>query len=105
MRVALPTSSLPLRRHAIPRQPLLILLALLWCGSVWASPPRRPFADSYSAQQAERPRTYDLQHVLLHLRLNDANKSVAGTSTLVLRPLQPGLEQIEVDSAELQIQS
>src|SRR3990172_4651110 len=100
------TKVVPLRRsEEVLQQLLLLLFALLWCGSVWASPPRRPFADSYSTHQAERTRTYDLQHVLLRLRLDETNQSVAGTSTLALRPLQPGLEQIEVESAELQIQS
>ncbi|MBI4464251.1 MAG: HEAT repeat domain-containing protein [Acidobacteria bacterium] len=105
MRTSFQTSPSRLRRLTHPRQLPLLLLLLLLCVSLRASPPRRPFADSYSKHQAERQRTYDLQHILLQLRLDEQNRSVAGTSTLVLQPLQSGLKQIEVDSAELQIQS
>ncbi|OFV98845.1 MAG: hypothetical protein A3H28_00370 [Acidobacteria bacterium RIFCSPLOWO2_02_FULL_61_28] len=64
---------------------------------------RKPFGDAYAKEHSERTRSYDLQHVLLNLTLDERRKSVAGTATLTLRPLSPGLETIEVDSAELRI--
>ncbi len=86
---------------------LSLLLALFpaagWSQYVPAA--RRPFGDSLAKVHAERVRSYDLQHIRLDLRLDERIQSVAGTSTLVLRPLQAGLETVEVDSAELRIQS
>src|SRR3990167_744196 len=64
---------------------------------------RKPFGDSYAKEHTERTRSYDLQHVLLNLTLDERRKSVAGTATLTLRPLGDGLETVEVNSAELRV--
>lgn len=96
-------------RRAARRVWLSILLGLVvfpaagWGQYVPAA--RRPFADAYAKEHPERIRTYDLEHVLLKLRLDEQLQSVAGTSTLSLRPLRPGLETVEVDSVELCIAS
>ena len=66
---------------------------------------RRPFGDSFAKDHPERTRTYDLEHILLKVRLDERIQSVAGTSTLELRPLHAGLDTVEVDSAELRIHS
>jgi aminopeptidase N len=87
---------------------IFLLAAALVLGAGWAGAQqvtRKAFGDSLSRYQQERTRTYHLQHVLLNLTLDEHAKSVSGTSTLTLRPLHPDLETIEVDSAELQIQS
>ena len=66
---------------------------------------RKPFGDALSREHPPRARTYHLQHVLLKVALDERRKSVSGTSTLTLRPLAAGLQSVEVDSADLQIQS
>ncbi len=93
----------PLRR-GIAGVWLAVALAALGTSGLRAQPnARRPFADSLSRHHPERSRSYDLEHVLLKLTLDERRRSVAGTSTLTLRPLNPGLESVEVDSAELRI--
>ena len=86
-----------------------IFLGLVLCPAAgWAQylpVARRPFGDSFAMDHPERTRTYDLEHILLKLRLDERIQSVAGTSTLELRPLHPGLDTVEVDSAELRIHS
>ena len=66
---------------------------------------RKPFGDSYAKEHSERTHSFDLQHVLLKLTLDELRKSVAGTATLSLRPVSANLETIEVDSAELRVHS
>lgn len=99
----------PHRKSATLRFQLVLLLGMvLWLVPGWSqSTPaaRKPFGDATSREHPARVRSYDLQQVLLRLTLDERQKSVAGTSTLVLRPLHPGLEVVEVDSAELEIHS
>ena len=85
-----------------------IFLGLALCPAGWSQyfpVARRPFGDSFAKEHPERTRTYDLEHILLKLRLDERIQSVAGTSTLELRPLHSGLDTVEVDSAELRIHS
>ena len=97
-----PPGRFPRRRKFLRLLPLCLLL----CSSPLASQTgRRPFADPDSTHRPERARTYDLQHILLRLTLDEKAKSVSGTSTLTLQPLHPGLQIIEVDSGQLEIQS
>ncbi|OFW40642.1 MAG: hypothetical protein A3J28_01135 [Acidobacteria bacterium RIFCSPLOWO2_12_FULL_60_22] len=87
---------------------VLLLLFLIPAASGWSQSypaARKPFWDSFSKDHPERTRVYDLQHVLLKLTLDERRRSVSGTSTLVLRPLRAGLDTVELDSAELKIQS
>ena len=87
---------------------LSLLLAALVLGAGGAEAQqssRKPFGDPLSHYHAERSRSYHLQSVVLRLILDERQKSVSGTSTLSLRPLSPGMETIDVDSADLQIQS
>ncbi|MBI2817661.1 MAG: HEAT repeat domain-containing protein [Acidobacteria bacterium] len=88
-----------------------IATALLIVASLSATPlagqqvSRKPFGDSLSRYHQERRRTYDLEHILLNLTLDERQKTVSGSTTLTLRPLNPGLEAVEIDSAELKIRS
>ena len=99
----------------LKRQPLLLslfylasLLTIVLTVALPASAqqyPRRQFGDPLSKVHGERVRTYDLEHVLLRVTLNEKEKSISGTSTLTLLPLKPDMDTIEVDSAELEIHS
>ena len=85
---------------------VLVAALVLGAGGVDAQQSsRKTFGDSLSHYHAERSRTYHLQSFVLRLTLDERQKSVSGTSTLLLRPLGPGLDTIEVDSADLQIRS
>lgn len=67
------------------------------------------FAFSISAQTPKpnfnRARTFDVQHYILRVSFNRANKIVFGDTTVQLKPLKDGLTSIELDAADLNFES
>ena len=108
MRNQLAASRARTRRTALRVLLVLFLGMACWPVASWTQyypAARRPFVDAFAKEHPERSRSYDLEHVLLRVTLDESRQSVAGTSTLTLRPLHPRLETVEVDSAELRIHS
>lgn len=66
---------------------------------------RKPFGDASAARHWPRSRTYDLEHVKVELAFDWEKKELAGTATLRLAPINDGLERVDVDAAEMTIES
>ena len=66
-------------------------------------------AFSISAQTAKqnfnRVRTYDVQHYTIRVSFDRASKTVFGDTTVQLKPLQNGFNQIELDAANIKFDS
>lgn len=67
------------------------------------------FAFSISAQTSRpnfnRARTFDVQHYILRVSFDRANKVVFGDTTIQLKPLKEGFASIELDAADLDFES
>ncbi len=81
----------------------ILLLCLLLPVSGFGQTKR--FGDDLSTIHAARDRTYDVQHYALNITLDHPQKKIAGDVTITLQPINNGLSQVVLDSAELQIQS
>ena len=66
---------------------------------------RAPFNDARAKRHWPRSRSYDLQHVKVDINIDWEKKGVAGVSTLTLAPLNDGLTHLQVDAAEMKIES
>lgn len=53
----------------------------------------------------DRPRTYDVQHYVLRVKPDGASRSVAGDSTVTLKPITDGLRSVELDAVGLVFKS
>lgn len=53
----------------------------------------------------DRPRTYDVQHYLIRVSFDRAKKSIAGDTTVKLKPLTDGLSEVELDAVGLAFSS
>ncbi len=53
--------------------------------------------------QWPRDRVVDVRHILLELRLNVVERSIQGVATHTVTPLNDGLERVEFDAVEMQI--
>ncbi|MEJ7846817.1 MAG: M1 family aminopeptidase [Pyrinomonadaceae bacterium] len=64
---------------------------------------------SVSAQSVRpdfnRPQTYDVQHYILRVSFDRANKKVLGDTTVRLKPLKKGMNVLELDAAGLAFES
>lgn len=65
--------------------------------------PYKPFPDEHSFHHWGRDRHYDLIHTRVDITPDFETLSIAGTSTIRLRPLAAGLETVHIDGAELDI--
>jgi aminopeptidase N len=66
---------------------------------------RAPFNDPRVERHWPRSRGYDLQHVKVELNIDWEKRAVAGVSTLTLAPLNDGLTHLQVDAAEMKIET
>jgi len=66
---------------------------------------RAPFNDRRAERQWPRSRSYDLRHVKVELTIDWEKQAVAGVCTLTLAPLNDGLTHLQVDAAEMKIES
>ncbi len=48
-----------------------------------------------------RVRTYDVQHYVIRIRFDRANKTVFGDTTVSLKPLKTDFKTVELDAANL----
>ncbi len=66
-------------------------------------------AFSVSAQKVRpdfnRPQTYDVQHYIIRVSFDRANKTVIGDSTVILKPLEPDLRSVELDAVGIKFNS
>ncbi len=66
-------------------------------------------ASSIPAQSSKlnfnRTRTYDVQHYILRVSFDRANKIVFGDTTVQLKPLKDNFNRVELDAAEMKFES
>lgn len=75
------------------------------CGHEQGAAAARPFAFTTSPRHFERPRPFAIQHIALDLALDFEKKSVAGSTTLRLRRIDPEATRIELDAIGFTITS
>jgi aminopeptidase N len=63
----------------------------------------RAFAGPDAAEQPPRDRTFRLHHLVLEIAIDDEAKTVSGTATHRLSPINDGLREMTLDAAELTI--
>jgi len=62
--------------------------------TAWGAPPE-------GQQHAERQRTYDLQHQVVHVRFDWARHAVVGSTSLTLAPLDTALRDVALDAVDM----
>ena len=80
----------------------------LSCGGahfITSAEEKTPFALPGDASHWPRDRVCEIRHVKLELTLDVDNKRLFGVATHTLSPINDGLEWVEFDAAELQIES
>src|SRR5262245_48834606 len=86
------------------RRGFCTLLLVVACSSLLTHAQSKDFGDETATVHASRLRTYDVKNYSLRLKLDYPEKSVSGSVSVTLSPLRDGLNEISLDSAELQIQ-
>ena len=61
------------------------------------------FAEESAPEHQPRDRDFHVKHIRLELKLDVAAKTIAGTSTLTLTPVNDGLRKIDLDAVDLAI--
>ncbi len=61
------------------------------------------FADESAKEHPPRDRTFKLKHIRLELSIDEKERTVAGTATLTLAPINDGLREVELDADDLVI--
>ena len=63
------------------------------------------FADESAPENQPRDRAFHVKHIRLDVALDLGGRSVAGTSTLTLAPINDGLRAIDLDAVDLTIKT
>jgi len=78
-------------------RPFFIVLLFAFCAFSIVAQTSRP--------NFNRARTYDVQHYIIRVSFDRANKTVFGDTTVQLKPLQGNFSRIELDAANLRFDS
>ncbi|UCH09527.1 MAG: HEAT repeat domain-containing protein [Fidelibacterota bacterium] len=84
---------------------VLVLLAATLLAVSYLNGQDHGFSDDRATLHGTRDRDYDLKHIKLDLTFNHAEKSVMGTATTTLTPINDNFDRVVLDAVDLAITS
>ncbi|TLZ69681.1 MAG: M1 family metallopeptidase, partial [Methanobacteriota archaeon] len=77
--------------------------SFLFCRAYHLGAFDKVFAEDSAPDHFPRDRTFNVRHVRLDVAIDQPNREVRGTSTLLLTPVNDGLRDIELDGESLHV--
>jgi len=77
--------------------------SFLFCRAYHLGDFDKVFAEDSAPDHFPRDRTFNVRHVRLDVAIDQPNREVRGTSTLLLTPVNDGLRDIELDGESLHV--